>query len=161
MSTSHAVGRKRKAFTPDEDDRLRNLVSRLGDTNWRSIAMKMPRRNRRQCRERWTNYLSPAICNGTWSKRDQDLLRIKVQECGAKWRVIQGFFPGRTDVNIKNHWRQMQRADRKRMGERTLEDPEMGPSFEMVAGVWADDKHDGPSREDAKDSDPSWLFWFD
>jgi hypothetical protein len=70
----------------------------------------MPHRDRRQCRERWTNYLSPAVANGPWTHEEEDLLKAKVAALGHSWRAIQPFFPGRTDINIKNHWKQMEKA---------------------------------------------------
>jgi hypothetical protein len=103
--------RKRVSFTPDEDDRLRELVSKYGETNWRRIAAKMPKRDRRQCRERWFNYLTPLVSNGPWMPEEDDLLRVKVGEFGHKWKAMQVFFPGRTDINIKNHWKQLQKVD--------------------------------------------------
>jgi hypothetical protein len=99
--------RKRNSFTPDEDDLLRELVMKHGENNWRRIASKIPKRDRRQCRERWFNYLTPLVINGPWTTEEENLLRTKVTECGRKWKAMQPFFVGRTDINIKNHWKQM------------------------------------------------------
>jgi hypothetical protein len=99
--------RKRMAFTPDEDDRLRELVAKHGENDWGRIAAKLQRRDRRQCRERWFNYLSPRVENGPWTADEEVLLRRKVVEFGRKWKTIQSSFPGRTDINIKNHWKLM------------------------------------------------------
>jgi hypothetical protein len=102
--------RKRMSFTPDEDDRIRELVAKYGENNWRRIASKMPKRDRRQCRERWFNYLTPMVSNGPWTPEEDELLRAKVDQFGRKWKAIQPFFPGRTDINIKNHWKQLVKA---------------------------------------------------
>jgi hypothetical protein len=161
MSAARITERKRKAFSAEEDDRLRELVSRLGDTNWRAIAGKMPRRSRRQCRERWSNYLSPTVCNGTWSLWEDDMLRSKVHEHGRKWRTIQAFFPGRTDVNIKNHWKTMQRVEARKEKLDALEDPVPQSTFEIWNGTCAHDKAEGRPLNGATDPDSSWLFWFD
>jgi hypothetical protein len=103
--------RTRLSFTADEDDRLCLLVSKYGDDNWELIAATMATRDRRQCRERWLNYLSPAVCNGPWGPQEEALLRDKVAKMGRKWKSMEPFFPGRTDINLKNHWKQMQKLE--------------------------------------------------
>jgi hypothetical protein len=102
------------AFSPDEDDHLRELVGKYGENCWRRIAAKMPKRDRRQCRERWFNYLTPFISNGPWTPAEEALLRAKVGEHGRHWKAIQPFFSGRTDINIKNHWKRMQKEEKRR-----------------------------------------------
>jgi hypothetical protein len=104
-------GRKRVSFTADEDSRLRKLVARFGESDWGRIANKFPKRDRRQCRERWFKYLAPAVQNGPWSRPEEDLLRHKVDELGCRWTSIQAALPGRMDINIKNHWKQMKKMD--------------------------------------------------
>jgi hypothetical protein len=96
-------------FTPEEDRRLCELVEQYGTAEWVFIATHMPRRNSRQCRERWLNYLSPAVNNGSWTWEEEQLLLQKVRECGNAWKLIATFFSSRTDVNIKSHWKVMQR----------------------------------------------------
>jgi hypothetical protein len=58
----------RRRWTEAEDQLLRNLVAQYGAGNWDQIALFMPNRNTRQCRERWMLYLNPNINNGHWIK---------------------------------------------------------------------------------------------
>ena len=46
----------RRKFTPGEDERLRNIVLRNGPKKWQKIALEMPGRTARQCRDRYQNY---------------------------------------------------------------------------------------------------------
>jgi hypothetical protein len=91
-------------FTAAEDQRLIELVARMGDAQWSEVAKAMGRRTLRQCRERWKNYLSPAVTREPWSS-DEDRLLVKlVEELGRQWSVIAEAFPLRTNVNVKNRW---------------------------------------------------------
>jgi hypothetical protein len=91
-------------FTPEEDAFLRSLVAQFGTDNWQRVAIAMPGRNPRQCKERWYNYLCPLIQNSPWTQAEDDLLRQLVGEHGQKWVRIAKFFPLRTDINIKNRY---------------------------------------------------------
>lgn len=47
-------------------------------TKWSLIADKIPGRIGKQCRERWSNHLDPALRKGEWSK-EEDLNLILAQ----------------------------------------------------------------------------------
>lgn len=98
------VPKKRKHFSKEEDQKLRNLVEKYGTFNWKVISQEMGDRSVRQCRERWENNLSSSIIKNKWSKEEEELLQVKVQEIGQKWKYLQRFFPGRTQYDIRNHW---------------------------------------------------------
>jgi hypothetical protein len=91
-------------FIPIEDARLLELVGLFGETDWTSIANQMPDRTARQCRERWFYFLTPSIINGPWSADEDTLLLQKFAEFGSHWKTLTQFFPGRTEINIKNHY---------------------------------------------------------
>lgn len=54
------IAKKRK-FTAEEDEILRNLVDVKGINNWKSISDQIVGRKPRECKERWENCLSPNI----------------------------------------------------------------------------------------------------
>lgn len=105
--TKKPKGTPRHKFTQEEDDRLREIVRRLGDNNWGEVAAELGTRSARQCRERYKNYLSPNLKNEPWTDAEDDLLREKYKEYGARWSIIANFFETRSDVNIKNRWTQL------------------------------------------------------
>jgi hypothetical protein len=80
------------------------LVRLFGETDWTSIANHMLDRTVRHCRERWLYFLAPSIVNGPWSAGEDALLFQKFAELGSHWKTLTQFFPGRTEVNIKNHY---------------------------------------------------------
>jgi myb proto-oncogene protein len=63
------------------------------------------------------NYLSPDICKGPWSEADEALLCEKVIQFGHSWKRIASFFSGRSEVNVKSHWNQMQKHAQKHFVE--------------------------------------------
>ncbi|KAK8886705.1 hypothetical protein M9Y10_042172 [Tritrichomonas musculus] len=109
----------RSGFTPDEDCLLIDLVAQFGNDSWTTIASFMEKRNARQCKDRYTSYLSPTINNGPYSEEEDELLRKKYHEIGPKWVKISKFFPNRTDISVKCRWAVLNRRDLK-MKEKKL-----------------------------------------
>jgi hypothetical protein len=99
--------RTRKVFTEVEDERIRQLVLQHGEGKWHLLADELPGRTARQCRERWLSYLSPHVVNGAWTADEDRLLLTKAEELGHQWKTLERLFPGRSNINIKNHWRQL------------------------------------------------------
>jgi hypothetical protein len=90
-------------FSNSEDERIRRLVTKHGDQDWTHIAENVPGRSARQCRERWSSYLAPHVINGPWSATEDRLLLDKIDEIGHQWKKLELYFPGRSNINIKNH----------------------------------------------------------
>lgn len=95
---------KHKKFSKEEDEMLKRIVLKFGPKNWRLIASLMPGRTKRQCRDRYVNYLSPGFIRTQWSKEEDDLLAEKFILYGPKWAIIRQFFPQRTSNDIKNRF---------------------------------------------------------
>jgi hypothetical protein len=113
----------RHKFLKAEDDLLRCLVDKYGEANWNVISSFMNRRNARQCRERYKNYLSPQFRNTPWTPAEDELLVSKVREIGQRWSVIAKLFEGRSDVNVKNRWAAIQtRNERIERYSRAVQD---------------------------------------
>lgn len=96
---------KRRAFTPEEDIKITQLVKIHGTGKWDIVASCLEGRNAKQCRERWRAFLSPGMVNGPWKQEEDQLLVKLYQQYGPKWAQFTRFFKGRSDYNIKNRWR--------------------------------------------------------
>ena len=94
----------RKKFTTEEDERLKMLVSRYGQSDWHKISREMPGRTGRQCRCRYNNYLMPGFINAKFTQDEDDLLVKMVESLGHKWTMIAHYFPGRSAGVLKNRW---------------------------------------------------------
>lgn len=115
---------KRTKFLPNDDQRLKDIIARdqygsEKDIDWNVVAAEMGTKTARQCRERYKNYLSPSLSNGAWTQKEEELLTQKYEEYGPKWAKMAPFFPGRSDVNIKNHWTSM--LNRKKREKREVQ----------------------------------------
>ena len=100
-------------FSAEDDERLRVVVEEFGEGNWALIAEHMPGRNARQCKERWSNYLSPRLNRSPWTAEEDELLLKKQQEIGSKWVKISSFFENRTDAMCKNRFQVLKRKASK------------------------------------------------
>lgn len=112
MEVTHKPHPKSK-FTIEEDIILRKLVGTFGENNWQLVSRNMRNRNPRQCKDRWYNYLSPAVCNAPWTPEEDEYLLAKVRELGQKWVRIAQYFPMRTDIHIKNRYLVLMRKSKK------------------------------------------------
>ena len=91
-------------FTPEEDAKLIQLVKQIGPCMWDTIALSMPGRKGRQCRDRYMNYLSPAVNLDQWTEDEDKMLIEKFGVFGSQWSKISKFFNGRTGSALKNRW---------------------------------------------------------
>jgi hypothetical protein len=143
--------RKREKFLPEEDEKLRFLVSKYGSAAWNAIAAELPGRNVRQCRERWKHYLSGLRSKDFWSPEESRLLFEKMESIGPRWTKLAAYFPGRTDIQIKTYWMQnFARFSNLHIMNRTKKLPEFKPTLEV--------KPEPPAAEPAPPPAPAITF---
>jgi hypothetical protein len=99
-------GRRRThhMFTIEEDFRLMDLILCFGDNQWGSIEREMVTKNKRQCRERYLNYLHPQVNNEPWSTEEDHHLINMISTIGPSWEKLSKHFHCRTAINIRNRW---------------------------------------------------------
>lgn len=103
-SNISAAHNQRHKFSPEEDIELSRIIAINGPKKWDQIALSMPGRTGRQCRDRFQNYLKPSLSNGPWTREEDKLLEQKVSEIGNHWNKIAMYFKGRSSNNVKNRY---------------------------------------------------------
>ncbi|ETI31593.1 hypothetical protein F441_21337 [Phytophthora nicotianae CJ01A1] len=95
---------RRSSWTAQEDNKLKNLVLQLGNRNWSEIAVHFPSRDRKRCRDRYVNHLSPSLtsASNTWSAEDDVKLLQLHLTLGCKWATIAKEFNGKSAESVKN-----------------------------------------------------------
>ena len=109
-----------RPFSIEEDNYLSYLVRIIGDDNWIDISEFMKQKNfnrsSRQCRDRYFHYLDPKINKSTnWTEEEDDLLVKCVQNEGKKWKKFENYFPGRTEVSLRNRYHLINRKQVKKI----------------------------------------------
>jgi hypothetical protein len=133
FQTAPSLKRAKHKFTADEDTLIRQLVGQHGTRQWDIIARFLPTRSARQIRDRWKHYLSPQVVLRPWSLDEDRQLLLLTSQLGPQWATLVKFFPGRTDVNLKNRWNKLQRRSKKLTATVT------GPTLVVPLGAQNDD----------------------
>jgi hypothetical protein len=94
----------KKKFSPEQDERIRDLVGDQRFPDWAAIAEQIDGKNARQCRERYQHYLAPQVCAAPWTSEEDERLRELHDAFGNDWARIAARMPGRTNTGVKNRF---------------------------------------------------------
>ncbi|KAK7165013.1 hypothetical protein R3I94_003408 [Phoxinus phoxinus] len=99
---------RRKEWTPEEDQILKDLVEKMRIGNfipYMQMSYFMVGRDGSQLSYRWSSVLDPSLKKGPWSKEEDQLLRNAVAKYGTReWGKIRIEVPGRTDGACRDRY---------------------------------------------------------
>ena len=98
----HPQKSSKSRFSEEEDKILKEVVQQNGACAWGRIALKLPGRSARQCRDRWVNYLNPTLTDKEWTEEEDKLLLNSFNQFGTHWKEISLLFKGRSLNCIRN-----------------------------------------------------------
>lgn len=93
-----------------EDELLMKLVMGGTTRNWGEVAVMIPGRTAKQCRERWCYNLDPNIKKGGWTPEEDALIIDSQARLGNRWAAIAQQLPGRTENAVKTRIKSILRA---------------------------------------------------
>lgn len=102
-----------RSWTDAEDEKILRAAEDLkgkgerGGIDWKGVSQRLTGRTPRQCRDRYYNYLrdtGDGRQQQGWTKEGDAALWRLYTELGGKWKVIAKYFPGRTDVGVKQRY---------------------------------------------------------
>ncbi|RWS04661.1 transcriptional activator Myb-like isoform X3 [Dinothrombium tinctorium] len=94
----------RGRWTKEEDDKLKSLVTSLGE-NWSKIAIHFADRSDLQCQQRWEKVVNPNLVKGPWTKEEDDKVIELVKKYGPKkWTLIAKHLKGRIGKQCRERW---------------------------------------------------------
>ncbi len=112
-SSSQRISR---LWTPKEDKALLDAVAQNNNRLcWPKIALDIPDRSGKQCRERYLNHLGPHLKHSGWSALEDATIFRLYAIYGSKWSKIVKSIPGRTDNGIKNRFHHLRKRFHRRM----------------------------------------------
>ena len=95
----------RGRWLKEEDERLKQVVETVGDTQWNVVASYFHDRSEVQCQQRWEKVVNPLLIKGPWTKEEDDKVVELVTAYGPKkWTLIARHLKGRIGKQCRERW---------------------------------------------------------
>lgn len=99
---SCSTGYTKRLWSSEEDSILVNIMASNEHVNWNTIAVSLPGRTGKQCRERWHNHLRSGIKKGDWTPDEDKTILSSHAQLGNQWSKISKLLNNRVESDIKN-----------------------------------------------------------
>ncbi|KAJ6238235.1 myb protein-related [Anaeramoeba flamelloides] len=107
-------GIRKGSWQKEEDKQLCEAIKKNGSFVWKQIALFVPSRTPKQCRERWIHQLNPELFHGDWTQGEDEKILESRKIIGNKWSIIQKQLPRRSANAIKNRYYSLAALEQKK-----------------------------------------------
>ncbi|VAH02473.1 unnamed protein product [Triticum turgidum subsp. durum] len=155
-SSGQGLTRFKGSWAMEEDTLLRAKVQEFGKGRWAKVALYLPGRSGKQCRERWINQLDPNIERKIWTDAEDIKLIEAHQTWGNRWSVIARLLSGRPENAIKNHWNATKRSlnAKRQIKKRNSKKPPPGQLCLLAQYIRSVEPHTGSPADTRSVSPP-------
>jgi hypothetical protein len=140
---------KNAKWTPEESERLMELVSNNSSPNWNELPVLFPGKSPQQIAERWEKVLNPALIKGSWTREEDEVIIRFVEERGIKdWTKLATLLPGRLGKQCRERWRNHLDPEVNRAPWTDQEDQILVDWHEKIGSKWVKIADYLPGRSD-------------
>lgn len=137
-----------RLWSHEEDEiLLRTIDSLPKPIKWPTVAMNLPNRSGKQCRERFLNHLNPNLKVSEWSIEEDVMIFHLYSRFGTQWSKMSSLIPGRTDNSIKNRFHHLRRKADKDTKNQKIHNNSMGRSISQKLQQKIEKRHEEYNRD--------------
>ncbi|KAH8890316.1 hypothetical protein GQ53DRAFT_807096 [Thozetella sp. PMI_491] len=126
-------------WTEGEDRELRRLVAcfeKETTVNWVEVARRLPGRNNKDCRKRWTK-ISEQWRKGSWDEEENARLRQAVAQHGTRWIAVAEMVQTRSPDQCQKRWQNALNPELSTAEWTAADDEQLKSAVETYGRNWA------------------------
>lgn len=99
------VRKSQTAWSPEDDQKLSQLVSSAEEVNWDAIKLHFPGRTAQQLYDHWSKVINPELVKGSWTSKEDKMIIEWVEVHGPRsWSTLAASMPGRLGKQCRERW---------------------------------------------------------
>jgi len=122
---------KKGKFSKEEDENLKRLVSTFGPS-WSFLSRVIKKRNAKQLRLRYNNYLNEKLCHTKFTKKEDQKILILYTTYGQKWSKYLKHFPNRSYIRIKDRYFSLLKMNEKKYRKEKTVNTKLNNDHKMI-----------------------------